>query len=90
MQREARKSRGVVRRAVDDVSDAEDEGDHLRRCQAETSPKRKTRCTRPEVKEIDDVYTVKSLLARLEKLEAEVARPRNFKEKRDVECFFCH
>ena len=90
MQRDARKNRGVVRRAVDDDSDAEEEGDYLRRCPDETRQKRKTSFTRPEVKNVDDVDTVKSLLARVEKLEAEAARSRSFKGKRDIECFYCH
>jgi hypothetical protein len=90
MQRDARKNRGVVRRAVDDDSDAEEEGDYLRRCPDETRQKRKTSFTRPVVKNVDDVDTVKSLLARVEKLEAEAARSRSFKGKRDIECFYCH
>ena len=88
MQRDARKSRGGVRRAVDDDSDAEEVGDYIRRCSNET--RRKASCTRPEVKNVDDVDSVKSLLARVEKLEAEAARPRSFKGKRDIECFYCH
>ncbi|KAH3888476.1 hypothetical protein DPMN_012511 [Dreissena polymorpha] len=90
MQRDARKSRGGVRRAVDDDSDAEEGGDNLRRCPDETRQKRKASFTRPEVKNVDDVDTVNSLLARVEKLEAEAARSRSFKGKRDIECFYCH
>ncbi|KAH3869750.1 hypothetical protein DPMN_032919 [Dreissena polymorpha] len=50
-----------VRRAVDDDSDAEEVGYYLRRCPDETRQKRKASFIRPEVMNVDDVDTVKSL-----------------------------